>query len=240
LLLNDNLVGPIGDLQPLLRRLERDPAEIRGLSELVDGERCLQGDFMLVSGDSITSGALPRMLLAGLEAGEESHPPKVWINDAWPGADRIAATIGYADVAEAWLKTIPDQVAWARALPESLAEFGLSTHLPRALGRRYADYLEAWLVDRSERVSQGEHFNPQHLFWDALIGPGFPFLNKELLLTNPMRVANLIRLGDVCTRYGDEASRAALRALAPSDTGFPRSYLRLSQALVDAAAAVMA
>ena len=121
-----------------------------------------------------------------------------------------------------------------------LGETGLAAHLPRAVARQYADYLEDWLADRADRLSNGEHFDPQHVFWDALLGPGFPFLNKELLLVNPMRVPTLIRLGEACTRYGDEASRAALHDLASSDSGFPRSYLRLSEALVDAAAAVMA
>jgi len=240
LLLNDNLVGPMSDLQPLLRRLERSPAEIRGLTETICNERRLRADFMLVSGEALTSGALSRMLGAGLSARRPLGAPTIPIDDAWAQDDRVAASVAYADVAEAWTKTMPEQIAWARSLPKRSGAFGLAAHLPPAIVRRYADYLEEWLTDRSDRVAEGEHFDPQHVFWDALIGPQFPFLNKELLLVNPMRVPTLIRLGEVGARLGDEAFCGMLQELVPAASGFPRSYLRLSQALVDAAATVTA
>jgi hypothetical protein len=237
LLCNDNLVGPIGELRPTLQRLERNPAQIRGLTETVKGERRLQADLMLFGGEAMTSGALPRLLSTGLATSRPKQPLEVPIGEDWEGADRIAAIVDYAELSAAWAHGVPDQIAWARALPKRLDESGLATHLPRAIVGRYADYLEDWLVDRLERVEQGEHFDPQHVFWDALLGFGCPFVNKELLLVNPQRVPTLIRLGEICARYGDETALAALRALAPPGrTGFPRSYLRLSEALIDAAA----
>jgi len=240
LLLNDNLVGPMGDLQPVLRRLERNPAQICGLTETIDGERRLQADFMLASGDALTNGALARVLMMGLGSDQSRHPSEVPIDDVWAGDDRVAASVAYADIAEAWVSKVPDQVAWARSLHKRHGELGLAAHLPLAISRCYAEYLEEWLIDRADRVAAGEHFNPQHVFWDALIGPQFPFLNKELLQVNPLRVPTLIRLGEVCARFGDEASRAALRELIPDSKGFPRSYLRLSGALIDTATPVMA
>jgi hypothetical protein len=239
LLLNDNLVGPFGDLRLLLRQLERSPAEIRGLTETVDGERRLQADLLLISGDALTSGAVARMLATGLGSNELSRTPALAIEGAWTGSDRIAPNLIYTEVAKAWTRTVPDQIAWAQRLGRRGGDLGLAAHLPQALLRRYADYLEDWLTDRADRVLAGEQFDPQHIFWDALIGPQFPFLNKELLQVNPLRVPTFIRLGEVCARYGDETSRASLRELVPDTGGFPRSYLRLSEALIDADASVM-
>jgi hypothetical protein len=230
LLVNDKIVGPIGGLKRLLRRMERDPAEILGLTEIVEGE-CLQADFLLVSGDALVSGALPRLLSAGIETAG------VRIGAS---GDRITCAANSVGIAETWLRTVPDQIAWARAMPERLAELGLAEHLPKSVARRYADYLENWLVDRSGRVSQGEAFDPRHVFWDAMIDRGLPFLSKELLLINPMQVPTLIRLGEVCARYGDEGLHAALCSLAHTKSDFPRSYLRLSRMLVDAMAKVTA
>ena len=227
-------------MRALLHRLERNPAEIRGLTETRDGSPRLQANFMLVAGDAMTSGALPRVLSAGLALHTPGRPLEVPIGEEDDGSRRTAAVVPYDQIADAWAKSIPERLAWARALPKRIGELGLAAHLPRTIARRYADYLESWLLDRSDRLAEGEHFDPLHIFWEDLIDAGVPLLNKELLLVNPLRVPTIIRLGEVCARHGNEASRAALRDLVPSYPGFPRSYLRLSEALVDAGVNVMA
>jgi len=55
-----SFVGPWDDLRPLLRRLERSRAEITGLTRCKPpgGRRLLHADFLMVAGETITSGAL--------------------------------------------------------------------------------------------------------------------------------------------------------------------------------------
>lgn len=234
LLVNDRLVGPVGDLRPLLRRMERASTAICGLTAVARGsKRHLQADFLHIAGDGFASGALSRAMLSGLAATATGSAPELPIDPDLAAGGEIGVLIDEAAVAQNWSDAIPDQIAWARALPTRLGELGLTAHISRPVARRYADYLEDWLSDRADAVRRAEHFDPQHVFWDALIGAGFPFLNKELLLVNRHRVPTLIRLGEICTRDGDAPLRETLRALVPETNGFPRSYLRLSEALID-------
>jgi hypothetical protein len=226
LLLNDDLVGPFGDIGGLLRKLERAPAPCIGLTGSPHG--C--GNSHMLRGDLIQNGGLVELIVSGTEAGAAGEPPHLRRNE-------VAAHLDYAATRDAWLRNVAAQRRWARQLPNRLDQLGLRGHLPEAVAGRFASSFDDWLVDRRDRVSSGEPFDPQHLFWDTLFGPDFPFLNRELLLVNPHRVPTILRLGEALARHGDPAAIEALHDLVPRDGPFPKSYLRISHTLLEACGA---
>jgi len=259
-LMNDSLVGPFGDLAATLRSLE-GAADIGALSESLEIHPHLQSSLLLLSRGALFSAAVIRFMLnfqipargarmpvlgdAGLRTDPARRGSTRWSvvrsGEISFSAETAAAGLGthvaarYAALARAWLQRIPEQLAWAHDLPERIDALGLGRMFPGEAANRFSLHLQDWLLDRAARVRADEPFNPQHVFWDALLAKGdFPFLKKELLLTNPLRIPTVVRL---CDRFeGDARCRALelLRDLVQPAPGFPHSYLRLSDALLEA------
>jgi hypothetical protein len=78
-------------------------------------------------------------------------------------------------------------------------EVGLSTWISRAQHNVEAFYPMGLLVSRKQREGGEEGrrsilvgVNPQHFFFDSLLAEGFPFIKRELLVSNPQGLPNVV------------------------------------------------
>lgn len=242
LLLNDGLVGPFGALTPLLRSLENHPADFLALTESWEVARHWQGGLLRLSRHALFSGAFLNFLLALADTLAERKPSRAAAQHDEIRLTRQLADAGvvaapwrpYADAEAAWLASLPERLADAQSLPERLEEQQLDGLIGRKLAPRFADYLGEWLIERSAFLRAGERVDPLHFFWDSLFDPReFPFIARELLLTNPSAVPTLIGLPALLLRHGRKPDAALLRDLLPPERpGTTPAYFRLSPGLI--------
>jgi hypothetical protein len=252
LLLNDSLVGPFGELGKLLKALEVDSADFKGLTESFDRAHHLQSSLLLLSRDALFSRGFLNFLLNFIipPAGgtiTRGDARRASARQAIARAGEIylskqlissgvaySAKTPYAAATRAWLARIPDQVRWAHDLPERFTEIGLNWFFPKDVAARFSRYMDEWLFDRAARLRVGERANPQHMFWDSLlVGGDFPFIKKDLLLMNPLHVPTIVRLCDIFPTDRQAEYAKLLEDLVPPQTGLPPSYFRLSQSLLE-------
>jgi tetratricopeptide (TPR) repeat protein len=238
LLLNDSLIGPFGDLGSVLASLEDDPADFKGLTDSLEREYHLQSSLLMLSRDALFSGAFLNFFLNFVPAPTRDgvvREGEIGLSMQLIRAGvTISAKVPYPALIDTWLRRMPGHVEWAQTLPERLEQTGLSRLLPPEVAARFSVYLEDWLYDHASRLRSGVPCNPQHLLWDGLITSGsFPLVKKDLLLINPEHVPTIIRLCDILPRNQRREFAGLLRDLVPPLRDLPRSYLHLSEALVD-------
>jgi tetratricopeptide (TPR) repeat protein len=239
LLVNDSLIGPFGDLGALIKGLEHDSADFKGLTESTEIARHLQSSFLMLSRDGFFSEPFLSFLLRFVPGATR----KQVIEDGEIGLSRrmveagvaTTAQVTFATVTRSWLMRVPQHVAYAHALSDKLEETRLDRVFEPEVARRFAIFLEDWLFEMHAHISRGGLLNPQHICWDALVQSGwFPFLKKDLILINPLHVPTMIRICDFFPPEQRSEAAELLRDLVGSACGFPRSYFRVSSSLIEA------
>jgi hypothetical protein len=239
LLLNDSLIGPFGKLGSVIKAMEDDRADFKGLTESNEIAHHLQSSLLMLSRDAVFSRPFLSFLLRfvpgksrkqGIEDGE------IGLSQQMMAANVAAsAQIPYTEIAQSWLAQVPEYVAWAHALPEELEETGLCKLFNPEVAGRFAGYLEDWLLGMHRHIWGGGPVNPEQICWDLLLrGGGFPFLKKELILQNPLRVPTLVRICGLFPPEQRSETAELLQDLVETTGGSARSYLRLSSSLLDA------
>jgi hypothetical protein len=145
------------------------------------------------------------------------------------------AQVTFAAVTKSWLMRVPQHVACAQALSDNLEKTRLDRVFEPNVARRFALFFEDWLFEKHTHISTGGSVNPQHICWDALVESGwFPFLKKDLILINPLRVPTIVRICDFFPPERRPEAAELLRDLVEPACGFPGSYFRVSSSLIDA------
>jgi hypothetical protein len=241
LLLNDSLIGPFGNLAPVIKSMEDDAADFKGLTESNEIAHHLQSSLLMLSRNAVFSGPFLTFLLRFLPG----LTRKQVIEDGEVGLSQRMIAAGVATSAQAphtmiiqsWLEQFPEYVAWARSLPDQLEKTGLYRLFGREVASRFACYLEEWLFAMHPHIWSSGVLNPQQICWEPLLRHGsFPFLKKELATSNPLRIPTLVRICELFPPGQRFEAAALLRDLAQVAEGFPHSYLRLSPALIEAVA----
>ena len=255
-LINDSLVGPFDELPPILRALERDPADFKGLTDSFETAYHLQSSFLMLSDHALFSRAFLQFMLdfeaAPREAGALREPGGAFARRA--SARRAIVRLGELELSSrliaagistnvhlpfdtavrSWLGHVPTLMRWAHKMPQRLARPEAAEWLSAEIGARLATYVEEWLFERAIRLRAGERANPQHVLWDALLRSGrFPFVKKELLLANPLHVPTIVALIDQFPESKRMEFRDLLSKLVRRPNGMPPAYFRLSDALLD-------
>nr|WP_225443618.1 rhamnan synthesis F family protein [Lolliginicoccus lacisalsi] len=106
------------------------------------------------------------------------------------GGFGIHALFPYEQASAQWIEHAPKTVGLIKETYRELGLYGSKT-----MNRR----LDV-LAEQVESVLRNVPANPSHLFWRTLISEsGFPFIKRELLLKNPIGVADLFPM--MTTRY---------------------------------------
>jgi hypothetical protein len=76
------------------------------------------------------------------------------------------------------------------------------------------DHLHAderkYLLDLVYAITYRQSLNPTHSFWDVLVTQcGSPFIKRDLLRRNPLRIPGLIRWVDLLAQVGAADTRSA-------------------------------
>lgn len=239
LLLNDSLIGPFRKVEPVIKSMEDDPADFKGLTESNEVAHHLQSSLLMLSRNAIFSAPFLTFLLRfipGATRKQVIEDGEVGLSQRMIAAGVTAsAQVSYTAIIQSWLEEFPEYVAWAHALPEQLEQSGLYRLFRRDVAARFGRYAEEWLLAMHPRIWSSGVLNPQQICWEPLLRHGsFPFLKKDLVTRNPERIPTLAR---ICNLFPPEQRFDAaelLRDLSEAADGFPTSYLRLSPALIDA------
>jgi lipopolysaccharide biosynthesis protein len=184
LLVNDSVYGPFSDLGEIIARCDRQRAAVWGITDNWFRRFHLQSYFLLFKAEALTSPAFGRFWNS-----VDYVQSKRWITERYEiglsqfmiqNELRCTALYPYREAAQA----LAVAVAGLHEEPEEGEE-------PRAAIWNEQQRFAAILFDAVER---GLPLNSTHHLWDYLIGEmSCPFLKRELLERNPMKVPALRR-----------------------------------------------
>jgi lipopolysaccharide biosynthesis protein len=189
LIANDSVYGPLHPLSALLTIASPDVADVWGASDNWDKYYHLQSYFILFHRKALRSSSF--------------H--KFWTGYRCINDRNLVIKKGEMGLTQALLadglncRACFPYERLASAFMERLSKMGdadrehiLPTH--RAFLAHVADVIEG-----------GGPLNPTHYFWDILIEDlHFPFIKRDLLQRNPVRIPGLIRWRDIIERQTDD------------------------------------
>lgn len=209
LFVNDSLLGPLGDLDPVWRAFAASKADMWGLTESFEQDYHLQSSFVILRRRAFQSAAFLRYLTTfGFPEirTEIVRQGEIGFTAAMRrGGLATAVMAPYSDVAEAWLAQAPDRERWLAAVAAGRLPPRQAAIVPPQARDAFVAFAEHWFERTEHTVKRGDPLNSQHQFWDALLARfSYPFIKRDLLTLNPARVPTAIRLWDTI----DPAARA--------------------------------
>jgi hypothetical protein len=189
---NDSVFGPARDLRPIVERMMAEPCDFWGITDSYELFYHLQSYFVCFKPAVFRSPAFARFW----ERYPFTHHKRFAI---WNGEVRLTQALKRAGFTP------------GAACPYAGIRVALEGRSTREL---------AFTVYALLNYHRGGHPNPTHFFWDSLLlRNDMPFLKKELVLDNPMRVKNLGEIPAVLKAVGPypyELVAEALRRRAAS------------------------
>ena len=162
LVTNDSVFGPFHDLDQVFKAAQE--YDLYGLTDSFDFHHHLQSYFLLY-GQRVLQGPDFTEFWDGVElidSGQPGFKQKIIMQYEVGGTQHFLGR-GYSIG----------------------AAYPFSEILPRAVEAYLAQLREAKLEVGSSVRPLDIKFNTTHRFWDTLLGMGYPFLKRELLLLNP-------------------------------------------------------
>jgi len=182
LLANDSVYGPFHDLASIIGRMDMAAADVWSITDNWDRRFHLQTFFVLFGRRALQSEAFRRF---------------------WPHVRYLQAKVGVVARYEIGLtrsllagglrcRALFPYRTTALALTEALNESKRDGR--KKLGSRQQRFVRQVL----DAIDEGTPLNSTHFFWDFLIGQlGCPFLKRDLLRDNPVRVPGILRWEEV-------------------------------------------
>jgi len=198
LLVNDSVYGPLCDLAPLLERCDPKIASVWSMTDCWDNRYHLQSYFVLFKREALCNPAFQHFWTRVRLVQSKSwaiRKYEVGLTQAMMKAGlRCAALFPYRRLTAALMQGVMQHGLLDR---EDLSDYH----------RGYARNLFRW-------IELGTPLNPTHFFWDHLIAKeGAPFIKRDLLLHNPMRVPYVSQWEAVIRQSSDYDPDLILRHL---------------------------
>ncbi len=176
-LMNDSCYGPFGSLAEVDRKAALSGRDIFGITESWDVCYHLQTYYLWIGPAVLRSLAFTRFWRALLP----SQPRSLVILDGEIGFTQAMLKAGFS----------------VRALcPYGEAALHAQAAARQTLVAEPSDLLEeerAYLRRLVHAITAGDTLNPTHSFWDVLVTQcGAPFIKRELLRANPVRIPGLL------------------------------------------------
>lgn len=178
ILCNDSVYGPFQDLAPLLNRCDPEVADIWGLTDSWDKSFHLQSYFLLFHKAALRNKAFEKRWHRYVHIDD-----KEWVvlkhevgltRDMIEAGLRCRAVWRYSDMIDAFVDDLEEN-------PQLLES---SSILP---------YHREILVNMLNYAHNSVPMNINHFFWDRLLLDGYPYLKRDLLTANPMRLPKTYR-----------------------------------------------
>lgn len=185
LLMNDSVYGPLSPLDKVLQDAKPEKADVWGLTDSWDMRYHLQTYFILFHAQALQNDSFVRYWQ---ELPYVNH--REWVvkfgevgltQKLLRGGLRCRALFPYEELTR---KFLGGARTCEQAAPLSHAHLSFSAHM-------------------AEAIEGGGPLNPTHHFWDLLIQElGFPFVKRDLLQRNPIRVPTVARWREIVARNG--------------------------------------
>jgi hypothetical protein len=195
LLINDSCYGPFSKLSPIFEEIDHIEADVVSLTDGWFGGYHLQSNFLLLKNEALKNLALevffsnygfPILKSSIVREGEIGFSKYLLVNGY-----RFRAVFSYEMITKSF-------VAHCQ---ENLRSSDLSRDASHRHSLIYQE--ENWLHSIYDEVLLGEPLNLTHTFWAQLLAEGFPFVKKDLILSNPTRIPNLDRFQElVISNFG--------------------------------------
>lgn len=181
---NDSCFGPFGTLQNLLDSESCRGTHVLGMTSSNQIRPHLQSYFLRFNQNVVDQGTLtrfaqtykfPTVKSAIIQEGEVALTEFVLSE-----GHSVGACFPYESVVAEYLST------WSSRL-NRLNDDALVTDL-KNVNAAFEPWRRQFHFKLRERLEDGIPVNPTHELWDTLLNLGFPFLKRELLQSNPLKV----------------------------------------------------
>ncbi len=205
IVMNDSVLQIADELVPLIERFRARKADVVSCTDSFEHDYHLQSYMLWFGTELCRSDFLPRFMTdydfrahkQGAIAEGEIRLSRALLAEGF----HIDALFSYEAVASAWIRQYDATARRIRDLPGACVP-GTAT-----------SFKEALLVELDRIVAHvlsGHPMNPSHYFWDTLVERfEYPFIKRELIITNPVNVPTYFKLGDHLAP-GSEAHGSAL------------------------------
>lgn len=229
---SDNLVGPLGPMQPLWQSLDAIRGGWWAATGSSDDLGAAECSFFAFDPALLRSPPL-EALLADLTAARHAGLAEARLCAAFTEAAGPPALFATPQALRAaWQESLPDLRAWAREL--GAGRPGWPTGGDAALAARLGGFAQDWLAMAAEDAAMAHALRPAHVYFAPLLAAGMPFIRRDLLLANPVQTPQLLSLPDLLPAPARATLAQLLRPLLPSYPPDLAPLLRLSDDLLDA------
>lgn len=185
---NDSVYGPIQDLRTVLERCDPKKADIWGLTDSWDKRFHLQSYFLLFHKTALANPDFQKRWRKFVHIDD-----KEWVvlkhevgltTDMITAGLRCRAVWRYSDLIDAFVDDL-----------EKRGDLLTSEKLQ--------PYHRTALANMLNYAQSGSPMNINHFFWDRLLLDGFPYLKRDLLSANPMKLPQTYRWRSLLRRVSD-------------------------------------
>lgn len=186
LLVNDSCYGPFSRLNEILGRMRDRDLDVVSLTDGWFGSHHLQSNFLLFNETAVRSRTLddffeqydfPILKSSIVGKGEIGLSRFLRAKEL-----RIGAVFDYAALGRSFLDGFEQRIGELSCAEDQNAS------------------LIHWLTSVRTSLEVGEPLNATHVFWEELLFSGMPFVKRDLLIKNKLKVPNLHTLGSVLQR----------------------------------------
>ena len=190
-LVNDSCIGPFGGLGTVLDRGWSSGSDVWSLTDSWEHGYHMQSYFMAFGANALRSG----VLTAFAEQYEYPVAKRDIVDKGEVALTRflqaegcsVGAVFPYADLVTKFVNGFEDELARRMAEPQVLAV--------RALDPAFIPPDVEGIIKTFEKIRAGRPLNTTHSFWRQLLNDGFPFLKRELVVSDPAAVSDLGEVG---------------------------------------------
>jgi rhamnosyltransferase len=185
LLINDSCYGPFSKLSSLFEDIDRIEADVVSLTDGWFGGYHLQSNFILLKNEALKNSVFevffstygfPVLKSSIVREGEIGFSKYLLVNGY-----RLRAVFSYEKITKSFVAHCQENSTLSALSREVNYHDQLTYHE------------ENWLHSIYDQVLLGRPLNITHTFWAQLLDEGFPFVKKDLILSNPTEVPNLTR-----------------------------------------------
>ena len=199
LFMNDSYIGPFDDLAPLWAHLSASDSPWWGATDSGEGSYHVQTALFALKRAVLRSAAFERFVADyrfPTRRYDIVQQGELGISKALlEGGFTPAVLASMEELRAIWLDGVPTKLEWFEALPDRVAELRLGGQMDAKIARSLSRYARDWYLDMTSILALGDQINPTLLLWEGLLERyRFPFVKRDLVLFNPPKTPEIVRL----------------------------------------------